>query len=398
MQRECPTAGVITHPRNPVLSLILCSRNDQYMGNSRWRLETALNYVARNVQELGREADVEVLVADWGSEIPLRDVLQLSPAAARIVSFLLIPPEIACPLQGDSAFPEVLALNAAARRVRGDYIGRIDQDTLVGGRFLDSFFELYEGRRQLEIPLRSALLFANRRQIPYRFAVRCPSFGMVERFVIWFGRWLQVDNHLKHRPGFFYASYVGMWLLHRDLWNECRGYDERLIYMNWMETDMILRMKQEYTVVDLGQLVGHDFYHLEHYHPRAPKRATGHRKVNPHMDLDNPANVFRLNSETWGLLQHPLDVVPYARRSDIQTPSLDGPLLEFPAFVLSLLIIGTQIIWDGSIKLSIRLFSLFSTWRRRAGIAWKTVRGEPVMRWPRLLIRLWTERKSTQVV
>jgi hypothetical protein len=134
--------------KGPVLSLILCSRNDEYMGNSRWRLETTLNYVADQVEALGRTKDVEVLVADWGSDIPLRDVLRLTPAAAGIVSFMLIPPEIARALQKDSPFPEVLALNAAARRARGAYIGRIDQDTLVGRRFLEAFFDLYDGERK----------------------------------------------------------------------------------------------------------------------------------------------------------------------------------------------------------------------------------------------------------
>lgn len=161
--------------KKPTLSLILCSRNDEYMGNSRWRLETTLNYVADQVEVLGRTKDVEVLVADWGSDIPLRDVLRLTPAAALIVSFILIPPEIARALQKDSPFPEVLALNAAARRAKGAYIGRIDQDTLVGRRFLEVFFDLYDGKRQLAIPLDRALLYANRHAIPYWFAVRCPA-------------------------------------------------------------------------------------------------------------------------------------------------------------------------------------------------------------------------------
>jgi hypothetical protein len=38
------------------------------MGNSRWRLETALNYLAENVRGLGIEADVEVMIADWSSD------------------------------------------------------------------------------------------------------------------------------------------------------------------------------------------------------------------------------------------------------------------------------------------------------------------------------------------
>ena len=122
------------------LSLILCSRNDRYQGNSLWRLQTALNYAGLQVHVLGREEDVEIIVSDWGSEIPLRDVIALTPEAARVVRFLTIPPEIARIEQQDSPFPEVLALNAAARRATGEYIGRIDQDTLVSRRFFETFF------------------------------------------------------------------------------------------------------------------------------------------------------------------------------------------------------------------------------------------------------------------
>ena len=99
----------------------------------------------------------------------LQEVLQLTPAAAKITSFLLIPPDVARPLQKDSPFAEVLALNAAARRARGAYVGRIDQDTLVGRRFLEVFFGLHDGRQKLEVPLDRALLFSNVRMVPYRF-------------------------------------------------------------------------------------------------------------------------------------------------------------------------------------------------------------------------------------
>jgi hypothetical protein len=49
------------------------------MGNFRWRLETTLNYVADQVEALGRTKDVKLLVADSGSDIP-RDVLRLTPS------------------------------------------------------------------------------------------------------------------------------------------------------------------------------------------------------------------------------------------------------------------------------------------------------------------------------
>src|SRR4051812_23033734 len=172
----------------PRLSLILCSRNDAYMGNSRWRLETALNYVGDRARALSREHDVEVLVADWGSDVPLRGVVRLTPAAAAIVSFVTVPPSLARELQADSPFAEVLALNAAARRARGDYIGRIDQDTLTGDRFLRWFFDTVDagGAPGVPGPPSQALLFANRRSIPYRLAVCCPPYFVIDRFIAWF--------------------------------------------------------------------------------------------------------------------------------------------------------------------------------------------------------------------
>ena len=56
-------------------------------------------------------------------------------------------------------------------------------------------------------------------------------------------------------PAVLRAS-VGIWLAHRDLWSECGGYDERMIYMNDMDTNMIERLRMEYELVDLGSLVG----------------------------------------------------------------------------------------------------------------------------------------------
>jgi hypothetical protein len=72
-------------------------------------------------------------------------------------------------------------LNAAALRASGEYIGRIDQDTLVGRRFFETFFRLREKQRLLA-PLDSVVMISNRRSIPYRFAVRCPSLWIVDRY------------------------------------------------------------------------------------------------------------------------------------------------------------------------------------------------------------------------
>jgi len=316
------------------------------MGNSCWRLQTTLNYVAQKVHELDRESDVEVLVADWGSDIPLREVLELSSTAARIVSFVLIPPEIALELQKDSPFPEVLALNAAARRANGEYIGRIDQDTLVGKRFLSYFFELYEGKQQLKVPLDSALLFANRRSIPYWFAIRCPPLEHVDKFVRMFEKSLTVWKLNPSYRDMFWTSYVGIWLLHRDLWNACGGYDERLIYYNWMETDMILRLSPNRIVTDLGKKVDYDFYHLEHYNPIATRFTRVHTLKNSDIDLHQTPKVLKPSGENWGLSQYPIKVLPISESKKVKTSNINLLRFDRLSFGFELLLTGVQITLD----------------------------------------------------
>jgi hypothetical protein len=317
------------------LSLILCSRNDQYMGNSRWRLELTLNFVAGRVEELGRTREVEVLVTDWGSETPLCDVLKLTPAAASIVSFIHVPREVAHVLQKDSPFAEVLALNAAARRARGEYIGRIDQDTLVGMRFLTTFFELYEGKRRLAAPLNSALFFSNLRMIPYRIAARCPPSWVLESYIWLFGQASKVEI-TRRKP--FYWHGVGIWLMSRALWHECGGYDEDMLYMNAMEIKMIQRLSQRYPIVNLGEVIGYDFYHLEHYHPWVPRMSSVYRKVN--QDWERRKYCVNPNGDVWGLGSYSLQVEKIAPSNIVAKPST--PVAARRQFALFMLLIAIE--------------------------------------------------------
>lgn len=269
------------------------------MGNSLWRLETSLNYLGRRVTELGRNEDIEVLVTDWGSETPLSEVVHLGDEARRLTSFIHVPGDIALSLQKDSHFPEVLALNAAVRRASGKFIGRIDQDTLVGKKFLQTFFNWVEVEQAPDFELNHALLFANRREIPLRFTSTSPSIDNIERFVLSCGSLLPFRKS-DDRP--FWSYEVGIWLLHRDLWNESRGYNEELIYFNWMETEMLRRLNLKYPIVNLGELVDFDFYHLGHYSRFAPPKNSGQkRKRNPVVDFSKPAGSLEVNLENWGL-------------------------------------------------------------------------------------------------
>ena len=375
---------------SPALSLILCSRNDAYLGNSRWRLETALNYVGDRVASVGCEDRVEVIVADWGSDVPLRDAVSLAPAAARITWFLTIPPALARELQGDSPFPEVLALNAAARRARGEYIGRIDQDTLTGERFLRWSLAMAEGTEVTDARPRpeASLFFANRRSIPYRLAVCCPPGHVIDRFIARNGNTLHIETGKV-----FYNIDVGIWLAHRRLWDECGGYDERMIYMNDMEIDMVTRLMSKYPMIDLGKIVGYDFYHLDHYHPKGSRSSSTHRKVNARAPRHSAG--VRPSGDTWGLAGHALDLSP---QSGVVRTFRSAPWGESEGS--RYMDISLYFAFAAYTRLRVRLdrviYPFYPVWKRRAAIAWATVRGQSVARWPALLRKIWIERPSAR--
>ena len=298
-----------THPSispQPRLSLILCSRNDHHSGNPLWRLQTTLEHAARLLYALGRQDEAEIIVTDWGSEIPLHDIVNLSPQASSLTSFLVVPPRLAQKRQRGGTFSQVHALNAAARRAAGTFIGRIDQDTLIGERFLRWFFRDFDSNKPLNPPIKASIFFSRRRNIPYRFAIHCPPYEHVERCIRLCGSFLLVREELPHRPDLFYYNAPGIILLHRDLWADCRGYDERLIQTSGAESEMIERLLTQYTLVDLGTLVSHDFYHLGHIHPYAITEGKSNAVSGREIDPEFVAPQLCVNDADWGLANHQL--------------------------------------------------------------------------------------------
>jgi len=58
-----------------LISFIFCGRNDNYLGDFKYRITTAINCLCRNVKKIGRLNDMEVIVVDWNSEIPLMQLI-----------------------------------------------------------------------------------------------------------------------------------------------------------------------------------------------------------------------------------------------------------------------------------------------------------------------------------
>lgn len=378
--------------KNPVLSLIMCSRNDDYQRGALWRLQTGLNLTAQTVHRLGLQNSVEVILTDWGSSTPLRQVLCLTPEAASLVSILEVPARVAQTYQRDAPFSEVHALNAAARRARGRFIGRIDQDTILGAKFFEKLFQLYEQKRSLEVPLERALMLSNRRGVPYRLASTCPTPWVVARYLAWFGSLLRQANPLPDDQ--YYKSYVGIWLIHRDRWFDIKGYDESFIYINWMEVDMILRLEPDNQFVNLGRVIDHDIYHLDHMHPLSQWGARGRvRKENPVRDREHPPPTKSPNDSDWGLAREDLQPRPYQLKpgeAEAAAALLSRP--RWSSFFART--VGAAFRWlldritlgviEAPARLVRSLLGLAPSLRERVFGYRNTLKGQPLSAWPRL--------------
>lgn len=240
-------------------SFIICSRNDQHGGNSLWRLETTLNFLAFSANKTASLDSVEILVCDWGSSRPLRKSLSLTAEALKITRFIEVTPKIANEAEEDSIFAEVFANNVAIRRATGQFIGRIDQDTLVSEEFFSKFDRLTA--EKTEPSPQTAVMFVGRRSIPFSFARRSPNFETVRDLIKRYGHWLPREGTIQDP---WFDAPVGIILMHRKLWDVCRGYDQRLKYWGFMETDLILRLLPHYHVIKLEKHIGCHFYHLSH--------------------------------------------------------------------------------------------------------------------------------------
>lgn len=260
-----------------------------------WRLATSINYLCHSIYALNRQNEIEVVVTDWGSETPIADVIQLTEQASTITRFISVPVPMAETLQQDSPFGEVYALNIAARRSRGCFIGRIDQDTLVTEDFLIRFFNAVEDKSTVDFDIENTYMFAARKQLPYDFVAKKPGLQDLDYAISHYQRFILSEE----LPYYFWASAVGILMMHRKLWEDIGGYDERLIYYWFMDVDLATRLIRKYPVVNIGKVFGYHFFHLEHIN-QGFKFRHSHRKLNPDWSKSFDKPILNPNGNNWG--------------------------------------------------------------------------------------------------
>lgn len=308
----------------PRISYVLVSRNDNYNGDSVGRLVNTVNHTGEIIAKNKVEDQSEIVLVDWCSKKePLKTAIasRLGAEAKRVLKIVTVPPDIANRHQKDSPFSEVHAMNVGFRKQTGKHFARIDQDTLIGQRFMDWFYNEYEVKDYGWPWPRAA--FSSRRNLN-----EDQSHHSVFRDYIYDQKLSKtVDichahNHysrlMPNRNIFpFYGGAVGVMMVERDLYLEHKGFNEELVYMNSMDTEFLNRIAAEEEIYNLCLKTDADFYHQFHgrddgaandvTQPHAEQE--GERKTNS-LDVRN-SMIENTNPDSWGLQGEDLEVFTY---------------------------------------------------------------------------------------
>ncbi|MCX5695177.1 MAG: hypothetical protein NTW18_00725 [Candidatus Omnitrophica bacterium] len=283
------------------LSLVTTNRNDSYMGNSNYRLEVSINYLAEQLAYLDKLDDVEYIIVDWGSKQPLHSVLNLSDNAKKITRFILVPVSLAEKIKAKSDFPAAMAFNIGIRRSRGDLVTISPADTIFPAKLLDKVLSPGHNSKNKINSDESLFVFA-RKNIPMEIVNRKFNVNELTEFIDKNNELLVIKNV---NPYLF--SGTGVLIMRRSLWFECHAFDEKILHWGWNDIDLCLRVRLRYPVKNMSKEWDSYVYHLDHY-----PVGFNHEKI-----AQPVLNQFAVNTERWGFLDHGFEEFPSKPSSDL---------------------------------------------------------------------------------
>jgi len=282
-------------------SFIAVSRNDNYGGDAKKRLENTINLLGDLIIESGHCEIFEIIIVDWGSFLPnLHKVLNINKKIKKLIKFIIVPFGIVNYYNRESCFSEVHAMNCGFRRMSGDFFIRIDQDTIVGERFIKYLIEsdeipsvAFSGRRDFDKDQDRSINY-------YKNIIK--SEKSLEVPIIHYEN--AYNNLKKGNFSCFYGGAVGCLMVKRKAFEKVSGFNEELVFLNQMDVDLFNRLSVHYNIYNLGLKVDFDFYHQYHDRSdnlsRAPNSIAYRREVLPN---NNPID--------WGLNSEDLEVYQY---------------------------------------------------------------------------------------
>lgn len=255
------------------ISFLICSKNDNYEGIPIDRLRNSILQTSNNTTQYN---NYEYLIGDWGSEKPIFECLNINVPIS--IKHFYIPKEITNLF--DTPISEVHCLNFLAKQATNPFVGRIDQDTIIGSKFFK-----YIEKESLDI---NGLYHSTRHDLPnnsliYEEAsINCP--GCYENF------WMCA---------------VGILMVSKNKWLECKGYNEQNIHRDHMEHEFFHRLAKTSTIYNIGCLLNSPFYHIFH-----SRNQINQRKTNIALNINQLSNLnYTVNDNNFGLEKYKTQII-----------------------------------------------------------------------------------------
>lgn len=273
------------------LSIVSRGRNDNYGNLYKEKVQFNINKHISNFIRLGLTPnDIELVFTDWGSNnIPLYTEL-IDLKKNNFIKFIIVSNDVTNLYDPEETkFSFVHSTNTAIRRSIGNFIFHIDFDVFFPYKSFENLWKY--------------VIQYNQNNNFHNYFNRLNVFGwesiLKNNVDIYEMDDLEKIPETKPNMNYFEGCSAGH-LYHRDIWWEVGGYDERMIYWGFQDTDLFLRVnKAKYIPNILENVIT---YHFEHKRVMCPK------SNNPFFMTRNPISI-NPNGENWGLNQYKFEEV-----------------------------------------------------------------------------------------
>lgn len=285
------------------LTIVTCGRNDNFAGNFLQRLEHNLNKLSENIEKLGLENEVEIIVTDWGSpdDSKISDVIKVDKK--NFIKYLHVPYDLTIKYSPNSSFSLPHAMNAAVRRMSGRYMLSLDADSYVPLETFKGVYDLILNDNSREY----TFYWGSRYFIPYKTQIEVNNIQEMDELIKKWSdsgkptvRQEEMSNGWVHSKIYFtnnmtaFSGGACALLINKEIAQSSNFLFEALTKWGWCDCEIHERLSTKYKCFgDLEDISG-DFFHI------------GHHEVKTGQDLHgwNPtikANTFAANGENWGL-------------------------------------------------------------------------------------------------
>ena len=243
----------------PLITFCICGKDDNYVDDFLYRIETTINYIYQEIEEIKKGKDFELIIVDWASKKPLHDTLGLNAKFTNSVKFLYITENFLkdSPYNSDN-IPICYALNLAIRRASGKFIFVTSADIILNSNSLLALFNICSKEIQTTFTTEKSYLTIGRKHIPWEIISQQPNPFFLKNYLERNGHELRSDfGYLRWGGG---AGFIGM---HRNIWELNEGLDEGIVNYGASDVEIFLRSTNKFEHIELSNL-GICSYHMEH--------------------------------------------------------------------------------------------------------------------------------------